>query len=304
MTTGRIDIAESPTPGKRLATYEFPEDSVSKSVQRVSLNGENGNLMQGQKTASGSVPVVIASDQPQLPTSLGQKTSNGSLPVVLPSDQTVAINLASLAGTAIDGSGIATKTIRDYAEVSRYFAANVNPTVSTGVALNAAGQTTFVATAPSILISAGAKAVTLDRLAMQVTGAGAGVASLQCAVVVDTANRFTSGGTTIAAKATTTLAASACTVRVAGTTAIVAAAAGAGSLLVGRTNIRSGTPVIGEVYSVEFGGASGADGVFGTRFTIKLPPVRIPANGSALVYLWGPGQTTAPTYEAILYLIE
>lgn len=122
--------------GTDLGTITNPirTDPVGTTTQPTNIAGWFGSVTPtvGQKTAAASIPVVLASDQTQLPAALvggrldtnngawlgstaptvGQKTMANSVPVVFPSDQTIptsqaiAGTLANGAETAVAGSAI------------------------------------------------------------------------------------------------------------------------------------------------------------------------------------------------------
>lgn len=290
MATGKIAVGESSTPSKNLATYSNTEDAVLKEVQRVSLNTSTGSEL---------LPVLAA----QVPATLGTKTMANSLSTTMASDQVVTTNISQVGNVIVDSAGITTRTRKDFVESGRYFVGQINPTIGTGVAISAAAQNAFSATAPNIMISPTSKAVTLDRIVLQVTGAGASLSSLQIAVVIDTTNRYTSGGTTLTCKSIPSQTASTSTVRV-GTTAIVASAAGSTAQLVYRTTIKSAIPAVNDVYNIEFSNDCVSDGITGTRYNIKSGPIKVQPIATCLIYIWGPSQTTAPTFEGSVYFTE
>jgi hypothetical protein len=281
MANSFINVGESQTPTKKLSTYNFIEDSESKEVQRVGLNDDQGNLLLGISPASRSIPVVLANDV----------TSNFSV--------------TQLGGSTLDTTGLSTKRTADYASVNRVFRALLSPTIGTPVALNAAAQNTFSGTAPSIIINAGTKPVVLESLSLLVGGAGAGLSSLQSMIVIDTTNRYISGGNAILAKSNLTHTNSLATVRTA-TTAIVASAAGATTIPASRFVIKSAIPAANDFYKLVFNNQSvaGVSTTNSTRQHLDVNEIVIPANGTCLIYLWGPAQTAAPTYEAILTFME
>lgn len=180
-----------------------------------------------------------------------------------------------------------------------------NATIGTAVAINAAAQATFSATAPTFLIrnTDTLKDITVRNLRLICSAIGTGVTSLDCLITTDTLNRYSSGGllrTPLNVRADQS-AASISQVYDA-TTAIVATAAGASARNVGRGKIRTGSPNIGDVYGLLFGNDNipemgSLTGTTAQKITVNLPPFIVPPGGTGLVYIWGAGQTAAPTYE-------
>jgi hypothetical protein len=188
-----------------------------------------------------------------------------------------------------------------------------NPTIGTAVALQIAAATTFVATAPNITVRntdvAGGKDIILKRLTLLYVTAGTGITSVDMAVVVDNTNRITSGGTAITPNnvkvdsPNTTIA----SMLIAGASAIVAAAAGAGTRLVGRAKLFVGAVAVGQVYKISFGSDLNAGSISnGNALTgaQDFAPIVIPPGCMALIYLFNAGATVAPTYEFMLEWTE
>lgn len=199
----------------------------------------------------------------------------------------------------------------------------LTPTLGTGVALTAAAQASFNATAPAIHIrntnQAGGADIILRKVKLTVTGAGTGLTSLEGAAVVDTATRYTSGGILAAPVAAANglavanvradrPASSGCEVRTA-TTAIVATNAGATTRIHSRQKLRTGIPVIGDTISVVFGAEPAPEfgplsGTVAQLMQQGAPAVVIPPQTEFMYYLWGPGMTAAPTFEVALLWSE
>src|SRR5215468_2345092 len=84
-----------------------------------------------------------------------------------------------------------------------YFRAT-NTTFSTAITLTSATRTTFLATEGAVLIrntsgSATGPTLYLDYIRMMIVGAGTAATSYHYGIITDTANRLSSGGTTLTA---------------------------------------------------------------------------------------------------------
>ena len=197
------------------------------------------------------------------------------------------------------------------------------PTPGTGIPVTTATATTFVATAPAFLIrntdQVGAKDVIIRRLRLIAASAGVGLTSLEGLVVIDTEDRYVSGGAlngpTVSGNSLVTgnlradlQSAGIAQIRNA-STAIVASAAGSGTRTHSRVKLRTGIPVLGDVYTLAFGAEPAAElgplsGTAAQGITHSMPALVIPPQTSALIYLWGPAMTTAPTFEVIVEHVE
>lgn len=188
------------------------------------------------------------------------------------------------------------------------------PTPGTAVALGVAAATAFSATAPAILIrntdSVGGKDLIVRRLRLTSVGVNTTATSLECAVVVDSINRYVSGG---AARTPVNTRADSAVATISqfwdASVAIVASAATASSRYIGRMKLRTGVNVAGDCYSLAFGSEptteTGAlSGTVASLFALSMPALVIPPQGSALIYLWSPAQTVAPTYEYTVETVE
>lgn len=188
------------------------------------------------------------------------------------------------------------------------------PTLGTGIALGAASVTAVTPTAPSMLIrntdALGGKDIILKRLKLICTNAGASGTSLDVAVHVDTANRYASGGTAmVAVNAKADASAATLATIYNASTAIGATAATGTTRLIAHSKLRTGIPVIGDVYSLNFGADPTVEmgflsGTVASLFAHSVVPVIIPPQASALIYLWSMGQTAAPTYEIVIEHVE
>jgi len=104
-----IGIAGTPAGG--VVSVQGVAGGVGSTVNLTQVGGVNITL--GQKTMAASVPVVLASDQSDVPvnidkyggtaTTLGQKTMAASVPVTMASDQTggTSMNLTQVGGVNI-----------------------------------------------------------------------------------------------------------------------------------------------------------------------------------------------------------
>lgn len=203
---------------------------------------------------------------------------------------------------------VLTKTIDQdqFALEGSYFTAN-NATIGTAVALGVAAATTFSATAPALLIRntdvAGGKDLLLKKLSLMAVGVNTAGTELNCAVVVDSTNRLTSGGlaaTIVNLRADSAVGSIA--LLFSATTAVVASAAGVTARLAMRTKLRIAINVLGDIYRLCFGSAPASEtgnlaGTTAQLFAHGAPPIVVPPGGSALIYLWSAAQTAAPTYE-------
>jgi hypothetical protein len=234
-----------------------------------------------------------------------QAVSAASLP--LPdgaSTEATLVDVKNALQSGITVSNIAS-TSQTNANANKYFSGPINPTIGTGVALTIATRTVFLATQPSITINAPTKAVTLNKIMLMPRVAGTGLTGLQLVVIVDTANRYTSGGTNVSLRSSINNTLSTAIART-GQVTIVATNTTATENRVYNGVIKSVIPAINDNYSLFFGN----DNVFETGLTNStlqsksLPPVIIPVGGTALIYLFGAGMTAAPAFEGTIYTIE
>lgn len=202
---------------------------------------------------------------------------------------------------------------------------NSNPTIDTGVKLQGDTTTAWVATTPSILIvnndtgaafggsaviKTGTKRIALDQIWLRVTGAGAGLTTLECAIIIDDINRYASGGTDVSANSTSAddrnNPASIAKVYYGAT-----ASAADSARVVGRAILRGAIPVVNDQYILDFGamgvGGESASAISGTAViaqAFKIPPLVIGAGQSALIYLWATSMSTSPATEFMLSWLE
>jgi hypothetical protein len=196
-------------------------------------------------------------------------------------------------------------TSQTKANEDKYFSGPINPTIGTGVALTIATRTVFLATQPSIIINAPDKSVTLDKIMLMPRTAGTGLTALQLVVIVDTVDRYTSGGTIVNLKSSLSMTPSTAIART-GQISIVATNTTTTENRVHIGAIKSVIPAINDNYTLYFGNDNIVETGLtnSTRQGLSLPPVIIPVGGTALIYLFGAGMTAAPTFEGTIYTIE
>jgi hypothetical protein len=196
-------------------------------------------------------------------------------------------------------------TSQTKANEDKYFSGAINPTIGTGVALTIATRTVFLATQPSITINAPTKAVTLDKIMLMPRVGGTGLTALQLVVIVDTVNRYTSGGTNVSLRSSINNTLSTAIART-GQVTIVATNTTATENRVYNGVIKSAIPAINDNYTLYFGNDNIVETGLtnSTRQGLSLPPVIIPVGGTALIYLFGAGMTAAPAFEGTIHTIE
>jgi len=196
------------------------------------------------------------------------------------------------------------------ADEGSYFVTN---NAQTGLAATALSAPT--AASPFLLIAntdtAGnqnAKRIHLDYINLLATAAGGAASTLLyggLAIVVDTGNRYSSGGTNLTANIVNPNADVSARASIASVYAgaiVAAAATGNARTLVGLRNIRQAVSatvlfVVGDVLHFNFGGveppANAALTVANAhRLSEQLPPVIIGPGQCALIYIFGQGATT------------
>ena len=193
------------------------------------------------------------------------------------------------------------------------FFVNCSPTVGTGVKLQGDTTTAFVATTPSILIvnqnAAGGKSIYLDYVRLLMTAAGAGLATLNCNILVDTVSRYSTGGTDVSANSKNTNAGSSIASGAKiyyGATALAATA----SRQVGRAVLRGAIPVVNDQYVLNFGNGGGTNaGVTDGTTTVmqkefNFAPIVLAPGTSCLIHLWAASMSTSPSCEYEIGYIE
>ena len=175
--------------------------------------------------------------------------------------------------------------------------------------LDAASLTAFVATTPTMVIFnsnsvASGKNLYLQRFRCSVSAAGTSGTNWLWQWLLDTGNRYTSGGTLLT-EANLQINATALSGAIVHFGAVTAPAANASRIVgagVGRTVLK----VIGDEYTFEFGNSgpvSGAgmptDGTLQLTKTWHVPPLVIPPQCSALWYEYAASQGTAAQFDNI-----
>lgn len=173
----------------------------------------------------------------------------------------------------------------------------------TGV-ITSATVTAFSATNPFMIIynkdvQPNGKRIALDYAAFVVTVlGGAGQTSVQCAVSIDTGNRYTSGGTEITGNIVNPNfdAGNTSIARVwAGNITATAATSNVRNV-VGNRYLKGAVEVVADTYMLKFGGVDAPllAGAAGTAYTMvqNVPKVIVGPGESALIYLWFPTITT------------
>lgn len=188
-----------------------------------------------------------------------------------------------------------------------YFRA-VNPTFGTAFAPSVATATAFAETAASICLrntgGAGAKDIYLDYIRIWFLTAPTGNTLLDCAMQMDNANRYTSGGgaaTIVNANnnvANTTVA----NLQVG---ALVTTAASSSRKL-GTWRLKSAIPAIADEFLFNFGSVDTVAQAPGVAKALSVGPVYLPAgsNHSFLLHLYGTSQSAAGTVHLDMGWIE
>lgn len=186
------------------------------------------------------------------------------------------------------------------------------PTWGTGVAISDAARTAFSATQCTTLFrntaGAGGKYVVPLWVRLVVTAAGTAGTNAHLGLIVDTTNRYSSGGTTITGVTGVNSAksdASDTAVCTAYAGAITAAAASAPRQM-GRaaviTRAAATAFVVGDEVLITFGDVAGNPGqtvvsTTAARYTVEFGAVALAPGHSALIHFWSAAQTAAPSAE-------
>jgi hypothetical protein len=171
--------------------------------------------------------------------------------------------------------------------------------------LASAYNTSFTATAPflSVFNSNLQARVYLDYLALVAIAAGACTTTagyIAAAVVIDTVNRYSSGGTQLTPNNANIAAGNNSGVVVFAGAVTASAATGSARTLVGVRNLRPNVSstvinVVGDMNLLNFGGVEGAGGSItianANIMPQSLPPIVIPPGDTALIYLTYPAMT-------------
>ena len=193
---------------------------------------------------------------------------------------------------------------RDYIQAAEgsYF---VFQTATPGTAYNMAGatQTAWVATTPTLSIyngaSAGGKSLYLDFIQILFATAGTAGTRIEGALISDTVDRYSSGGTALVGYNVNSGSsiASGATVKA----GAITASAATSPAYVGRFTLSTAIPAVGESYRIEFGTPGSAGH---TSKIARVAPIVVPPTDSLLLYLWSPSQSATPTVEVSVGLWE
>jgi len=212
------------------------------------------------------------------------------------------------------GEGYALSLFPDYgvlADEGTVFTVN---NAQTGLA-TAAAPTSFSATNPFLLIynrdaQPNGKRIYLDTATLVATAAGTAGTNLQCAVSIDSGNRFSSGGTEITANIVNPNfdATGGSVARVWAGNITATAASSAVRNIVGNRFLKGAIPAVGDTYILKFGGVDAPliTGSAGSLFTMvqNVPKVVVGPNESALVYIWLATQSAASSYLPEIAWVE
>jgi hypothetical protein len=203
-----------------------------------------------------------------------------------------------------------------FADEGTYFVTSDSTNSADGTGINTGGvtQTGYVATTPTMTIfNNGTNKIYLDFLTLFMTVGGASLTSWRWAMYGDTTNRYTSGGTVAAVvnrpdMSLATFTASAAVIYFG---AITAAAAGANVRFLGKGIFRNAIPVVGDMYTLNFGSVeqgmsqSQDSGTNSIAQMFAAPPVIIWPGFFWALYTWGPSMaTTSPAASYQLGFVE
>jgi hypothetical protein len=184
----------------------------------------------------------------------------------------------------------------------------------TGLA-TAAAPTSFSATNPFLLIynrdaQPNGKRIYIDTATLVATAAGTAGANLQCAVSVDSGNRYSSGGTEITSAIVNPNfdATSGSVARVWAGNITATAASSSVRNIVGNRYLKGAIPAAGDTYILKFGGVDAPllTGSAGSLFTMvqNVPKIVVGPNESAMLYIWLASQTAASSYLPEMAWVE
>ncbi len=222
--------------------------------------------------------------------------------------------LAALSGGAavdqnlnsiITGGGFLESPRYGRAAVGQYFRAT-NPTFGTGIAMSIV--TAFTATSPLMTIVNGAPtggpSIYLDYIKLMNTVAGASSTQAHIGTVLDLANRYSSGGTTLTGNPVNTGSKNAPVASI-NFGAIVATAASGSVRLLGRDIIKTQAApcwVVGDEVFIKCENvdtpAGATNGAATAIYPAPMGPVIIAPGHTFLLYMWNiANATTAPSWE-------
>lgn len=336
MKHGSIGFNESTTPDKHYSTVEIDRNGRKEQVSKAFIVDEEGNPLDVAKDGTDATDVAplaggvgirgFLSSIFKLLSDRLPSLTNGKIPVTLGSDNitvTGSINIPGdieikndegnpiptditrFAGGVVSPMGFRNRSREDFATFDKLFCAPINPTIGTAVPLGVAAQNAYAPLAPNIVLVAGEKPISLERLLLSVGVAGTALTSLRMAVRISKTNKYISGGTDLAPKTTLNHTPKTTGVNLkVGTVAIVAADQGTDTVLIYNGVIKPTIPVINDAISIDFGNDKITESNIGGKIAMKVPPVIIPAGGCVLINIWGPAQTAATTYEGMLFYTE
>ena len=179
--------------------------------------------------------------------------------------------------------------------------------VTTGQSGMSTGATSssFAAGNPFVVVfnkaAAGGPNIYFDFLALCATAAGNAGANCQAAGVIDTGNRYTSGG----AELTTSIvnpngnSGNSSNARVYAGAIVATAATSTARTIFGNRFLSGAIPVAGDTYVLKFGGNESVNSTTKNTVTFtnqNVPKMVIPPQSSGLVYLWLASQTGASAF--------
>lgn len=174
--------------------------------------------------------------------------------------------------------------------------------------IDTAALTAFAATTPTLVLfnsnPTGGKSIYPTRFKCQVAAAGTSGTNWLNQWIVDTGNRYTSGGTLLTVANPNLGVLTTASGGVAHFGAITAPAAN-GSRIVAASEMRTVLKVIGDEYTFEFGGSAPSsvgmptDGTLQLHRTMQLPPIVLAPQQSLLWYEYAASQGTAASFDYI-----
>lgn len=172
-------------------------------------------------------------------------------------------------------------------------------TATPGTAYNLAGatQTAWVATTPTFHVknndAANAKRLYVDYARVVITAAGTGITRIEGAAIIDSAARYSSGGTALTAyNVNMDLSPTSITANLFG--GVVTATAATAPRYVCRFTLSTAAPVAGDSFLVNFGAM---DTATANTKGANCGPALVGGGASFLIYLWFPGSTATATGE-------
>lgn len=315
-----------------MQTNTFTRTAGVQILENMQITGNYVKLVYTNTSGIAMTETMLYASLGILPLTLdqlGQATSAKSLSVVIASDQNVPINptIVNRVPPAIKTNTtraesranqfweviIAPPWPTSFALENTFWVVPINPTIGTAIALGTATATSYVGTAPSILIrnaaTAWGKDVIIWSIELSMIATGTGMTDMWIEVHIDTVNRYTSGGSAITGKTLYSQSATTAFTAFNASTAIVASADTTTYTRLFRRKIRTAIPVAGDVYKLVFDGQydSGSyvlNSATASIYNIQAPVCVIPPVGTMLIYIFGTGMTVAPTYEGVIEFTE